>query len=42
LLKRASFVSTQDLRQRILAFIAYFNNTAKPFKWTYTGRPLQA
>jgi transposase len=42
LLKRASFVSTDDLRQRILAFIAYFNKTAKPFKWTYTGRPLKA
>jgi len=41
-LKRASFTSTDDLRQRILDFIAYFNRTlAKPFKWTYTGRPLQ-
>lgn len=43
LLKRASFSSTQDLRQRILAFIEYFNKTlAKPFKWTYTGRTLAA
>jgi len=43
LLKRASFTSTDDLRQRILAFIDYFNRTlAQPFKWTYTGRPLQA
>lgn len=43
LLKRASFSSTEDLRQRILAFIEYFNKTlAKPFKWTYTGRPLAA
>jgi hypothetical protein len=42
LLKRASFSSTQELRQRILAFIDYFNRTmAKPFKWTYAGRPLQ-
>jgi hypothetical protein len=25
-----------------LAFIDYFNQTmAKPFKWTYAGRPLQ-
>ena len=41
LLKRASFTSTDDLRQRILAFIEYFNETlAKPFKWTYKGRPL--
>jgi hypothetical protein len=43
LLKRASFTSTADLRARILAFIDYFNQTmAKPFKWTYTGRPLVA
>lgn len=43
LLRRASFTSTDDLRARILAFIEYFNRTmAKPFKWTYTGRPLAA
>jgi putative transposase len=43
LLKRASFTSTQDLKQRIEDFIDYFNRVfAKPFKWTYTGRPLQA
>jgi len=43
LLKRASFTSVEDLRQRILDFIDYFNKTmAKPFKWTYTGRPLTA
>ena len=43
LLRRASFTSTDDLRSRILAFIAYFNRTmAKPFAWTYSGRPLAA
>ena len=43
LLKRASFTSTEDLRQRILDFIEYFNKTmAKPFKWTYKGKPLTA
>jgi len=43
LLRRASFTSPDDLRDRILAFIAYFNRTmAKPFAWTYTGRPLAA
>jgi len=43
LLRRASFTSTDDLRARLLAFIAYFNRTmAKPFQWTYTGRPLAA
>jgi len=31
------------LQERVLAFIAYFNATwAKPFKWTYKGRPLRA
>jgi len=41
LLKRASFTSTEELRERILAFIDYFNKTmAKPFKWTYAGKPL--
>ena len=41
LLKRASFTSIDDLRQRILDFIDYFNKTmAKPFKWTYKGKPL--
>jgi transposase len=43
LLKRASFSSAAELRERILAFIDYFNRTmAKPFKWTYAGRPLTA
>src|SRR5215207_48376 len=41
-LKRGSFTSVEDLRQRILAFIEYFNRAlAKPFKWTYKGRPLK-
>lgn len=41
LLRRASFTSIGDLRERILTFIGYFNKTmAKPFKWTYKGRPL--
>jgi DDE superfamily endonuclease len=43
LLKRASFTSIEDLRQGILAFIEFFNwAKAKPFKWTYAGRPLTA
>lgn len=43
LLKRASFSSVTDLKQRILDFIDYFNRVlAKPFKWTFTGRPLVA
>jgi hypothetical protein len=40
-IKRGNFTSTADLREKILAFIDYVNRTmAKPFKWTYTGRPL--
>jgi putative transposase len=31
------------LRAQVLDFIAYFNRTlAKPFKWTYLGKPLHA
>ena len=38
LLKRGNFTSLEDLRDQILAFIAYYNRTmAKPIKWTYTG-----
>lgn len=40
-LRRASFSSKEDLRSRLLAFIDYFNAIlAKPYRWTYTGRPL--
>jgi transposase len=43
LLKRESFPSTEHLKQRIEQFITYFNRTmAKPFKWTYKGKPLAA
>jgi hypothetical protein len=29
--------------ERILAFIEFFNQTlAKPFRWTYIGKPLVA
>jgi hypothetical protein len=41
-LKRGNFASVEELRARILAFIDYFNQTAKPFKWLHTGRPLVA
>ena len=38
LLKRGNFITLDDLRDQILAFIAYYNRTmAKPIKWTYTG-----
>ena len=38
---RGNFMSKDDLKNKILAFINYFNETmAKPFKWTYRGKPL--
>lgn len=41
LLKRGSFTSVADLQAKVLAFIEYYNRTmAKPFKWTYQGKPL--
>ena len=41
LLRRGNFRSVEDLRNQVLSFIAYFNRTmAKPFKWTYQGKPL--
>jgi transposase len=41
LLRRGDFASKKALRTKIEQFIAYFNRTmAKPFRWTYTGKPL--
>ena len=40
-LKRASFSSLEDLHTKLREFIDYFNAVlAKPFKWTYAGKPL--
>jgi len=42
-LQRGSFPSVADLHQKVLAFIEYYNRTmARPFQWTYTGKPLVA
>ena len=42
-IKRGNFISTKDLKRKILAFIDYYNRTmAKPFKWTYQGKALAA
>jgi len=41
--RRGSFASKEDLKKKIFAFIDYFNETmAKPFKWTYQGKVLNA
>ena len=42
-IRRGSFTSVKDLRDKLLNFIDYFNRVfAHPFRWTYTGRPLMA
>jgi transposase len=41
LLRKGSFVSVDDLRNKVMRFIDYYNSTmAKPFKWTYGGKAL--
>ena len=42
LLKHGIFTSEDDLAQQMLAYIETYNQTAKPFKWTYTGKVLEA
>jgi transposase len=42
LLRRGIFKSKTDLRTQLLAFIDRYNPTAKPFAWTYQGKPLSA
>jgi transposase len=42
LLKHGIFTSEPDLAQQMLAYIETYNQTAKPFKWTYTGKVLEA
>ena len=41
--RHGNFKSLTALKERLLDFIDYFNRTfAKPFRWTYTGRPITA
>jgi len=40
LLKRGIFNSTDELVAQIMAYIERYNQTAQPFRWTYTGDPL--
>jgi transposase len=42
LLKHGIFTSETDLAEQMLAYIETYNQTAKPFKWTYTGKVLEA
>ena len=43
LVNRESFASLQDLQEKILRFIRYYNQRlAHPYRWTYTGTPCRA
>jgi DDE superfamily endonuclease len=42
LLKHAIFTSETDLAQQMLAYVETYNQTARPFKWTYAGKVLEA
>jgi transposase len=42
LLRRGEFTSREDLADKIATFVEVYNRTAKPFRWTYDGRPLKA
>jgi transposase len=40
LLRRGIFKGKEDLKAQLLRFIERYNPTAKPFAWTYQGKPL--
>jgi hypothetical protein len=42
MLRRGDFASRQDLVDKTLAFIATYNQTAKPFRWSYDAKLLRA
>ncbi len=40
-IRRGDFGSVEDLEEKIIAFIDYYNaHLARPYAWTYTGKPL--
>jgi hypothetical protein len=42
-IRRGNFCSVENLQEKFSNFIDFFNDTmAKPFRWTYTGKPLAA
>jgi hypothetical protein len=42
-MRRGNFASLEDINAKITRFIDSLNKTmAKPFRWTYTGKPLGA
>jgi transposase len=42
LLKHGTFGSEADLAEQMLCFVETYNQTARPFAWTYTGKVLSA
>lgn len=40
-IKRGNFASRADLVSKLMRYIASYNETAKPFAWTYSGQPLK-
>lgn len=40
IIRRGVFSSKQELVNKIMEFIKYYNTQAKPFRWTYRGDPL--
>ena len=41
LLRYGEFTDTDDLADRVIEFINSYNQRARPFRWTYDGRPLR-
>lgn len=41
-LRRGEFYSRQHLAEKIIEFTCDYDDKAKPFRWTYDGRPLKA
>jgi transposase len=42
MLRRGDFVSREDLAEKITKFIETYNETTKPFRWTYDAKLLKA
>jgi transposase len=40
-IKRGNFTSRENLVSKLMRFITSYNETAKPFAWTYSGQPLK-
>jgi len=42
ILRRGEFASREQLADKIIEFMCDYDDTARPFRWTYDGRPLKA